>query len=117
MKADHRRSLRPDLLTGLLGVPGIAFCSLQKAGLPFPAGFPLIDLMDGVSDFADTAALVANMDLVVSVDTAVAHLAAAMGKRVWLLNRFDPCWRWLLGRRDTPWYPAMRLYRQASPGD
>ena len=48
---------------------------------------------------------------------AVAHLAAAMGKRVWLLSRFDPCWRWLLGRDDTPWYPTMRVYRQPSPGD
>ena len=97
MKADRRRSVRPDLLTGLLGVPDVAFVSLQKAGPPLPDGFPVIDFMDGVRDFADTAALVANLDLVVSVDTAVAHLAAAMGKRVWLLSRFDPCWRWLLG--------------------
>ena len=64
-----------------------------------------------------TAALVNNLDLVISVDTAVAHLAAAMGKPVWLLNRFDSCWRWLLDRRDSPWYPTMRIYRQPVPGN
>ena len=117
MKADRRRSMRPDLLAGLLGVPGIAFFSLQKDGIPFPAGLPLIDLMGEMHDFADTAALVANLDLVVSVDTAVAHLAAAMGKPVWLLNRSDSCWRWIRGRLDTPWYPTMRVYQQATAGD
>jgi ADP-heptose:LPS heptosyltransferase len=70
-----------------------------------------------MTDFADTAALIANLDLVISVDTAVAHLAAAIGKPVWLLDRFDSCWRWLSGRRDSPWYPTLRLYRQPSPGD
>ena len=73
--------------------------------------------MDEIADFADTAALIANLDLVISVDTAVAHLAAALGKPVWLLDRFDSCWRWLNGRRDSPWYPSMRLYRQPRPGD
>jgi len=70
-----------------------------------------------MADFADTAALLANLDLVISVDTAVAHVAGAMGKPVWLLDRFDPCWRWLAGRRDSPWYPTLRLYRQTTPGD
>jgi ADP-heptose:LPS heptosyltransferase len=60
---------------------------------------------------------VANLDLVISVDTAVAHLAAALGKPVWLLDRFDSCWRWLVGRRDSPWYPGLLLYRQPHPGD
>jgi ADP-heptose:LPS heptosyltransferase len=73
--------------------------------------------MDEMEDFADTAALIANLDLVISVDTAVAHLAAGLGKPVWLLDRFDPCWRWLLGRRDSPWYPTLRIYRQPKPGD
>ena len=73
--------------------------------------------MGEMEDFADTAALVANLDLVISVDTAVAHLAAALGKPVWLLDRFDPDWRWLLGRRDSPWYPSLRIYRQPRPGD
>jgi len=70
-----------------------------------------------LNDFADTAALVAALDLVITVDTAVAHLAGALGKPVWILNRFDACWRWLLGREDTPWYPTARLFRQSAPGD
>jgi ADP-heptose:LPS heptosyltransferase len=68
-------------------------------------------------DFAETAALVANLDLVISVDTAVVHLAGAMGKPVWLLNRYDPCWRWLLDRDDSPWYPTLRQFRQRRAGD
>ena len=73
--------------------------------------------MDEMHDFADTAALVANLDLVISVDSAVAHLAGALGRPVWLLDRFGHCWRWLAGRRDSPWYPLMRIYRQPAPGD
>ena len=66
--------------------------------------------------YADTAALIEQLDLVISVDTAVAHLAAAMGKRVWLLLPFSPDWRWQLGRADSPWYPTMRLFRQRRVG-
>jgi ADP-heptose:LPS heptosyltransferase len=73
--------------------------------------------MEEMNDFADTAALIANLDLVISVDTAVTHLAAALGKPVWMLDRFDHCWRWLTGRRDSPWYPTLRLYRQPQRGD
>ena len=72
----------------------------------------MLDWTDELADFSDTAALVEALDLVISVDTAAAHLAGAMGKPVWLLNRFDACWRWLLGRSDSPWYPTMRLFRQ-----
>ena len=72
---------------------------------------------EGLTDFADTAALVENLDLVITVDTAIAHLAGALGKPVWLLNRFASCWRWLLARTDSPWYPTMRLFRQPSLGD
>lgn len=72
---------------------------------------------DELADFADTAALIANLDLVISVDTSTAHLAAAMGKPVWILNRFDTCWRWLLDRRDSPWYPSATIYRQPRLGD
>jgi ADP-heptose:LPS heptosyltransferase len=61
--------------------------------------------------------LVSNLDLVISVDTAVVHLAAALGKPVWLLDRSDPCWRWLRGRQDSPWYPSLRIFRQSAPGD
>lgn len=113
----RRRSLPPDRLTPLLQVPGIQFFGLQKGGPAAQAGCRLIDHMDEMRDFADTAALIVNLDLVVSVDTAVAHLAAALGRPVCLLDRFDHCWRWLAGRRDSPWYPMMRIYRQPQPGD
>jgi tetratricopeptide (TPR) repeat protein len=114
---DRRRSLAPDRLAPLFKVPGLRFVSLQKGGPMAPGEFPLTDVMDAMQDFADTAALIANLDLVISVDTAVAHLAAALGKPVWLLDRFDACWRWFTGRRDSPWYPGLRLYRQPRPGD
>ncbi|WP_342342385.1 glycosyltransferase family 9 protein [Paraburkholderia phenazinium] len=70
-----------------------------------------------MTDFADTAALIANLDLVISVDTSVAHLAAAMGKPVWLLNRFAGCWRWLRDREDSPWYPTVRIFTQSQRGN
>jgi hypothetical protein len=114
---DRRRSIAPEQLAPLFEVPGVRMVSLQKFGPAMPAGSGLVDFMPEMNDFADTAALVANLDLVISVDTAVAHLAAAMGKLVWLLDRFDSCWRWLTGRRDSPWYPTLRLYRQERPGD
>jgi tetratricopeptide (TPR) repeat protein len=114
---DWRRSIAPDRLAPLFDLTGLRFVSLQKDGPAAPAHFPLTDLMGEVSDFADTAALVANLDLVITVDTAVAHLAGALGKPVWLLNRFDSCWRWFETRRDSPWYPTLRLYRQPQAGD
>jgi hypothetical protein len=114
---DRRRSLSPDRLAPLLELPALHFFSLQKGAAAGPAHLPLTDFMDEMGDFADTAALIANLDLVISVDTAVAHLAAALGKPVWLLDRFDACWRWFVGRRDSPWYPTLRLYRQPRAGD
>ncbi len=119
---DRQRSLTLDQLAPLAGIPGVRFLNLQK-GPPAeqlrdpPPGLEILDLMDGVGDFADTAALVANLDLVVGVDTSVIHLAGGLGKPVWVLSRFDGCWRWLLGRDDSPWYPTMRLYRQDRPHD
>jgi len=77
----------------------------------------VIDWTPELNDFADTAALITSLDLVVSVDTAVAHLAGALGRPVWLLNRFDTCWRWLLHRDDSAWYPSLRQFRQPAPGD
>jgi tetratricopeptide (TPR) repeat protein len=72
---------------------------------------------DQLGDFADTAALVENLDVVITVDSAVAHLAGALGKPVWLMNRYASCWRWLLERQDSPWYPSLRLFRQPRLGD
>lgn len=111
--ADRRRSMAPELLAPLAGFEGVHLVSLQKDG---EAPFALEDWMAECGDFADTAALVAGLDLVIGVDTAVIHLAAAIGKPVWLLNRFDSCWRWLREGGTTPWYPAMRIFRQPRPG-
>jgi hypothetical protein len=106
----------------LAQVPGVVFVSLQKGepaeqALTPPAGLHLLDWTADLQEFADTAALIECLDLVISVDTSVAHLAGALGKPVWLLNRFDNCWRWLRDRTDSPWYPTMRLFRQSQPGD
>jgi hypothetical protein len=111
------RSVAPERLAPLFDLPGLHFFSLQKGGVAAPEDFPLTDFMNEMQDFADTAALIANLDLVISVDTAIAHLAAALGKPVWVLNCFNPCWRWLRGRQDSPWYPSLRLFRQPKPGD
>jgi len=120
-RVDRRRSL-PLARFGLLAdIPGVTFISLQK-GAPAaqakspPAGLRLLDWMDEIDDFAETAALVSQLDLVISVDTSVVHLVGAMGKPVWILSRFDGCWRWL-DRDDSPWYPTARLFRQSAPGD
>ncbi len=118
--ADRRRSIPLAGFAPLAGMPGLRFVSLQKDAAADPAAasaLGLIEMMDEVADFADTAALVATLDLVIAVDTSVAHLAAAMGKPVWLLSRFDGCWRWLAGRTDSPWYPSLRLFRQDRPGE
>jgi ADP-heptose:LPS heptosyltransferase len=77
----------------------------------------LHDWTEELEDFADTASLIDALDLVISVDTSVVHLAGALGKPVWVLNRFDQCWRWLRDRDDSPWYPSARLFHQRSRGD
>lgn len=114
---DRRRSIAPEKLAALFQIDGIQFFSLQKDGPVAPGHLPIIDVMNEMTDFADTAALIANLDLIIAVDTSVAHLAGALGRPVWLLDRFDPCWRWFTNRRDSPWYPGLRLYRQAHPGE
>lgn len=117
---DGRRSTNPETLAPLAAMPRVQFVSLQKgaaAEQARAAGFDLLDVMDDVQDFADTAAIVANLDLVVSVDTSVVHLAGAMGKPVFMLDRYDNCWRWMSGRDDSPWYPTLRIFRQERPGD
>jgi Flp pilus assembly protein TadD len=113
---DRNRSLAVDSFTPLATVPGIRFISLQKPAQPGPP-MPLIDLANDLGDFADTADLIQQLDLVISVDTAIAHLAGALGKEVWTLLPFVPDWRWMLNRQDTPWYPTMRLLRQPIAGD
>ena len=119
---NRRRSMRFDTLAPLSAIPGVQFISLQK-GLPAveascpPHGMKLHDFTADLHDFADTAALIENLDLVISIDTAVAHLAGALGKPTWLLNPFDACWRWLLDRDDSPWYPSLRQFRQPTPWD
>jgi hypothetical protein len=113
-----RRSLPASAFAPLAAVAGVRCVSLQVGGEPASAaGFALIDPMAEVTDFDDTAAIIAKLDLVISVDSAVAHLAGALGRPVWVLSRYDACWRWLAHRRDSPWYPSLRLYRQTAPGD
>jgi len=118
--SDYLRSVPLAKLLPLLRLEGVTFYSLQM-GPPtkqlkvLPPGTNLIDLAPEQKDFADTAAIVANLDLVISVDTAVAHLAAAMGKPVWILLAKLADWRWLLEREDSPWYPTVRLFRQSTP--
>lgn len=117
---DRRRSMAFTELAPLRAVPDCAFVSLQL-GPPArqidQALLPMVDVTDRLTDFADTAALIEALDLVITVDTAAAHLAGALGKPVWLLNRFDSCWRWPRDRDDSEWYPTMRLFRQTAPGD
>jgi len=117
---DRRRSIALDTLAPLGKISGVQFFSLQKgppeAARP-PHGMGLQDFSEDLHDFADTAALIENLDLVISVDTAVAHLAGALGKPVWVLNRFDTCFRWPRNRDDSPWYPSARQFRQPTPGD
>jgi tetratricopeptide (TPR) repeat protein len=124
--ADKRRSLPLEAFAPLAGVDGVEIYSLQK-GPPAAQltealargwdGPPILDLTAELNDFADTAALVANLDLVITCDTAIAHVAGGLGVPVWILNRFDTCWRWMADRDDSPWYPSARLFRQTTAGD
>ena len=117
---DRRRSAGLAAFAPLAKVPGMCFVSLQ-AGPPArqaaPPGLELEDAMTEVTDFLDTAGIIATLDAVVSVDTSVVHLAGLMGKPVLLADRYDGCWRWLHGRSDSPWYPKLRIFRQENPGD
>jgi tetratricopeptide (TPR) repeat protein len=119
---DRLRSLPAARLAPLFAQRQVHWISLQKSDDPAKladaaSNARLTDWTCELADFADTAALIDNLDLVISVDTSVAHLAAAMGKPVWLLNRFAGCWRWLRGRDDSPWYPGLRLFTQTQRGD
>jgi tetratricopeptide (TPR) repeat protein len=119
---DSRRSIPLATYSPLASIPNVSFVSLQKGAPSAEARVPpeamiLHDWTDELLDFLDTAALIDGLDLVISVDTAVAHLAGALGKPVWVLNRSNTCWRWLLDRTDSPWYPSLRLFRQHEMGN
>jgi Flp pilus assembly protein TadD len=117
---DQRRSIRLARLAPILAVEGCRFFSLQKGegSAELRSGMGAIeDFSAEWADFADTAAFVANLDLIITVDTAVAHLAGALGRPVWLLNRHDTCWRWLRDREDSPWYGKLRQFRQVRWGE
>jgi tetratricopeptide (TPR) repeat protein len=111
---DLRRSLAPRALLPLFD-GGATFVHLQTD--PRPAGDAVIDPGDTLNDLSETAALISRLDLVIAVDTSVAHLAGALARPVWILLPYTPDWCWLLGRNTTAWYPTARLYRQAKPGD
>jgi Flp pilus assembly protein TadD len=117
-RIDGERSMAVDQLAPLFDVEACSFYSLQKgddAVKQLREGAwrsRVIDFTDDLRDFSDTAALIENLDLVIAVDTSVLHLAGALGRPVWLMNRFNTCWRWLRGRDDSPWYPSLRQFRQ-----
>ncbi len=119
---NERRNIPIALFSEFLQHPGVDFFSLQK-GDPaeseirgkeheFWSQGNFYNFTDELFDFSDTAALIAALDLVISVDTSTAHLAGALGKPTWILNRYDTCWRWFEDREDSPWYPTVRLFRQ-----
>jgi hypothetical protein len=119
---DRIRSIDPEGLIDLISIEGVEFHSLQVPIRPehqaIVAQWPRwVDRTSGLMDFRATAEYLEGLDLVISVDTAVAHLAGALGKPVWLMVQDSPDWRWLLNRADSPWYPTLRLFRQSHRGD
>jgi hypothetical protein len=121
-KNDWKRSMSLPDLAPVTAVDGIALIVLQKGAGQRQTGSyygraPLIHLSAEIDSFEDTAAIIEGLDLVLTVDTSVAHLAGAMGKPVWVMLPWAAEWRWLMHRTDTPWYPTMRLFRQPTAGD
>jgi Tfp pilus assembly protein PilF len=117
---DRNRSMTLSLLAPLFALPDVSFFSLQvgQRSDEVSAFAPhVVDLSGRLSDFADTAAVIEALDLVIAVDTAVVHLAGALGRPAWVLLPFAPDWRWMIDREDTPWYPTLRLFRQPRRGD
>jgi hypothetical protein len=116
-KRDGERSLPPAALAPLGDLPGVAWHSFQLGAEAAPPLPELVHLAPLLEDFSDTAYALSGMDLVISADTALTHLAGAMGIPTLVLLAFGPDFRWMLGRADSPWYPSLRLYRQPTPGD
>jgi len=119
-KSDTRRSLKLSAFGPLAALEGVRLYSLQKghgSEQLADAGLPITDLGSRLETFADTAAVLENLDLVISVDTALAHCAGALAVPVWVVLSHVPEWRWQLDREDSPWYPSMRLFRQRQLGD
>jgi hypothetical protein len=119
LKALRHRTCPVSQMAPLFSLPGVRMYSLQVGAASAELGrigdgTRPVDLSPHLRDFADTAAAITMLDLVISIDTAVAHLAGALGKAVWVLLPEDPDWRWMREREDSPWYPGMRLYRQSS---
>jgi hypothetical protein len=123
---NERRNIPLSILKKI-GLPGIDFYSLQKgtdaenqlANIKESSAndFDIVDFTKELNDYSDTAAFIDNLDLVISVDTSVAHMAGALGKPVWILNRYDTDWRWFVDRSDSPWYPTAKIFNQPSYGD
>jgi len=119
-RIDRRRSMPAKRLAWLATVPGVSLVNLQKGAAGSDKGVfgaALADWTDELADFGETAGLIANLDLVISVDTSVVHCAGAIGARVWMLDRFDNCWRWGTDARTPGWYRNLRVFRQAAFGD
>jgi hypothetical protein len=112
---DRNRSISPEALAGTLRTPGVTFFSLQVGGRA--KGLPMVDLAPYLQDYGVTAACLQELDLLISVDTSVVHLAGALGRPVWMLLPTCNDWRWLLGRQDSPWYPTLKIFRQRALGD
>ena len=122
LRNDRNRSCRLRPFESIANISGVRLIGIQKGKAAeqvndLRAGIDLVNYGPELEDFTDTMGLIENLDLIISVDTAVAHLAGAMGKPVWLILPFSPDWRWFLNRSETPWYPSMRIYRQKNKGD
>jgi tetratricopeptide (TPR) repeat protein len=120
-KNDDKRSIPLETFAAIFNEPGMQFCSLNRdmktGDMRLLPRYPVIDLSLRLHHFGDAARFMRQMDLIITCDTATAHLAGGLGKPVWTLLPFAPDWRWLTGRDDSPWYPTMRLFRQSRAGD
>lgn len=119
---DPHRTCGIEALAPLAGIQRISYYSLQfgddwKSEKPIESGFGITDFTAEIVDFADTAALIKNLDVVITIDTSVAHLAGALGKKTMIMVPYTPDWRWMLGRNNSPWYPTARIFRQQRPNE